>query len=191
MISFILSVARAKRPARMLSPDGKRLAYRTDGGIGDLFFGAIFFGAGSFVLCAILWGIWSFQGPWWSIPIILLLCLTVGGTFTALGSWLLLGRSGMSIDKAAGTVETWWSLLFFRRARTIPLEGMNSLCVKHVGSSLGPRTYGVFLIGQGKDAVHVADATVSRQLAEEIAEEVRQFMALPPKTCLPAGRAKT
>jgi hypothetical protein len=179
MAVFIFSIARAKRPARMLSPDGKRLAYRTDGGIVDLFWGALCFVAGSFPLWCIFRGIWTFRGPSWAIPIIFLLCLTVGGTFTALGFWLLLGRSWTSIDKAAGTVETWWSLLFFRRARTIPLEGMDSLFVKHVGSSLGPPTYGVFLIGKGKDAVRVACAAVSRQLAEDIAEEVRQFMALP------------
>jgi len=176
MALFIFSIARAKRPHLMLSPDGRRLAYRLHGGRGDLFFGVLCFGAGIFALYAIFYGIWNFRGPWWAIPIIFLLCLTVGGAFAAIGFWLLLGRSGMSIDKAAGTVETWWSLLSFRRARNIPLEGLDSLYVKRVGSFLGPPTYGVFLGGEGREAVHVADAAVSRQLAEDIVAEVRQFI---------------
>ena len=132
------------------------------------------------------WGLAQGKHPWWSIPIVLLLTLTVGGTFTAIGAWIAFGRTGTMIDKAAGAVDTWWCVLCCGRATRYSLKGLDRVYVESVKRSgaFGARMtdYVVFLAGEGKCAVHIATVAPFDWQACEIAAEVRQFIGQTTST---------
>jgi hypothetical protein len=134
------------------------------------FFGLPFLGAGVFALLAAAGVVPLRTADAGSLgPLVVLL---VGAAMTAVGAWLVLGRSWTHVDGARRTVTRSLGLLVPMRTRVHRLEAFSAVRLQLSRDSEGPDTYPVALVrGEGHLKVcSTNDYGRSREAAAALAE---------------------
>ncbi len=108
------------------------------------------------------------QLPWWGGPAMAIMA----AAFVGVGSWIMFGKRGASIDRALGRVVIWKSLLWWRGSDERDLSRFNKVSLRRdEGDSDSADSFPVELIGQN-DRVRVfgsTDYAASRRTAVELA----------------------
>ncbi|HET6488793.1 MAG TPA: hypothetical protein VFG28_03440 [Syntrophales bacterium] len=157
--------------------DADTIELRSGGGCLSIF-GMPFLIAGLFVMqipLRIIPVAYDQGSPW--MPLFLLI---FGGIFTAVGTGLVFGRSGIIIDRTRGRIVRWWGLLVPMKRTETMLDG-----IRHVemnfseGDSDTAESWPVRLSGEGiPKPIDVANSLGFAE-ARQTAEELSRFLHKP------------
>jgi hypothetical protein len=157
--------------------DPDMLQTRRGGGL-LIIFGLPFLLTGLFVIGFSFWDPPSGGG---GAP--LLVTVIFGSVFTALGTALMFGRSGMIIDRKKGTIMQWSGLLVPMKKTTYPLGYHDRITIQKDLRRSKKRTYYAYPIvlnvSHGASEGIVFDEPTDYPQARRTAEEITTFLKLP------------
>ena len=165
---------------RVQSSDPDVIAYRSGGGC-LMVLSLPFVAVGLFVMCsAFLPESERFKEADSGKPMSAAMALLFGGVFATVGTVLMLGRGGKTVDRRAGTVTTWWGLLVPFRSKEWALTDFDMVRiareVRHAKNA-SYTVYPVRITGPG-DAKMTFEETRDRAKARALGEEVAKFLEL-------------
>lgn len=153
------------------SPRASVQAYRGGGGCLVLF-GLPFLGAG---LAVVIASLTASEGPPWFLGV------PLGLVFTLVGTGLVFGRSGMTIDRSRRTVDRWWGLVGvpFKREQT-RLDDVDAVTVTREIRRGDKRSYTVYPVRLSGAVTSInIDEPQDPAKARAAAEKLAEFLQMP------------
>lgn len=106
----------------------------------------------------------------------------LGLFFTTFGGWLVFERSGVTIDRRAGMVRSWFRLLWWRRERDYDLKAFTSIALSRGwNTGRGPKWwYRIHLVSNHPEALTMQlGEQLGGTLARDQLRELTAFVDLP------------
>lgn len=131
-----------------------------------------------FALGGLLVYIAAFSGNADDMP--LYIAIPFGGVFLAVGLGIMFGRSGIRIDKQAGTAASWWGLLRPMKTKTYRIQDFTHITISREVRRSKDSSYTVYpvrIAGKGIDKFELS-AERSEDKARNAAEKLAKFLEL-------------